>query len=154
MDIFFLFINHEVYITLTMFFYMRMYTISLIYFSCPMNGRNLHWCNIAIFLVWFNEKITSLNGFSKAIEHAAEYPAVVEAIGVPIVRGPWYDASLEVGHLRRSVSCTFPVSGPNGSGFLQIKATRHGGLLTSFSFVVPRLVTYLIQNNDGICCVV
>ncbi|ONM53662.1 Receptor-like kinase LIP2 [Zea mays] len=32
---------------------------------------------------------------TKAIEHAADNPAVVEAIGVPIVRGPWYDASLE-----------------------------------------------------------
>ncbi|PWZ12538.1 hypothetical protein Zm00014a_014871 [Zea mays] len=69
---------------------------------------------------------------TKAIEHAADNPAVVEAIGVPIVRGPWYDASLEVGHRRRSVSCTFPVSGPHGSGFLQIKATRDGedGLLS------------------------
>lgn len=83
------------------------------------------------------EKITSLNAFRKAIEHAADNPAVVEAIGVPIVRGPWYDASLEVGHRRRSVSCTFPVSGPHGSGFLQIKATRDGGLFSVFSFAVP-----------------
>ncbi|XP_066389933.1 uncharacterized protein [Miscanthus floridulus] len=69
---------------------------------------------------------------TKAIEHAADNPAVVEAIGAPIVRGPWYEASLEVGHRRRSVSCTFPVSGPHGSGFLQIKATRNGedGLLS------------------------
>ncbi|EER96396.1 hypothetical protein BDA96_02G145800 [Sorghum bicolor] len=69
---------------------------------------------------------------TKAIEHAADNPAVVEAIGAPIVRGPWYESSLMVGHRRRSVSCTFPVSGPHGSGFLQIKATRNGedGLLS------------------------
>jgi len=69
---------------------------------------------------------------SKAIEKAADNQKVVEAIGVPLVRGPWYEASLEVGHRRRSVSCTFPVSGPHGSGFFQIEATRNGedGLLS------------------------
>ncbi|RLN33250.1 putative protein kinase superfamily protein [Panicum miliaceum] len=65
---------------------------------------------------------------TKVIEKAADNQKVVEAIGVPLVRGPWYEASLEVGHRRRSVSCTFPVSGPHGSGFFQIEA---------FSFVVP-----------------
>lgn len=69
---------------------------------------------------------------TKAIEKAADNQKVVEAIGVPLVRGPWYEASLEVGHRRRSVSCTFPVSGPHGSGFFQIEATRNGedGLLS------------------------
>ncbi|KAB8088969.1 hypothetical protein EE612_013761, partial [Oryza sativa] len=64
---------------------------------------------------------------SKAIKKATENQEVVEAIGVPIVRGPWYDASLAVGHRRRSVSCTFPVSGPQGSGIFQFKAIRNGG---------------------------
>ncbi|XP_052143462.1 uncharacterized protein LOC127762958 [Oryza glaberrima] len=63
---------------------------------------------------------------SKAIKKATENQEVVEAIGVPIVRGPWYDASLAVGHRRRSVSCTFPVSGPQGSGIFQFKAIRNG----------------------------
>uniref|UniRef100_A0A0D9VL75 Mitochondrial import inner membrane translocase subunit Tim21 n=1 Tax=Leersia perrieri TaxID=77586 RepID=A0A0D9VL75_9ORYZ len=69
---------------------------------------------------------------SKAIKKASENREVVEAIGVPIVRGPWYDASLAVGHRRRSVSCTFPVSGPHGSGIFQFKAIRNGedGLLS------------------------
>lgn len=70
---------------------------------------------------------TSVNAFSKAIEKATENQEVVEAIGVPIVRGPWYDASLAVGHRRGSVSCTFPVSGPQGSGIFQFKAIRNGG---------------------------
>ncbi|CAN6203879.1 unnamed protein product [Urochloa humidicola] len=63
---------------------------------------------------------------TKAIEKAADNPEVVKAIGVPIVRGPWYEASLDVGHRRRSVSCTFPVSGPHGSGSIQIEAIRNG----------------------------
>ncbi|XP_062198656.1 uncharacterized protein LOC133901339 [Phragmites australis] len=69
---------------------------------------------------------------TKAIVKATENPKIMEAIGVPIARGPWYDASLAVGQRRRSVSCTFPVSGPHGSGFLQIKAIRNGedGLLS------------------------
>ncbi|TVU29105.1 hypothetical protein EJB05_20654 [Eragrostis curvula] len=63
---------------------------------------------------------------TKAIEKASDNPKFVEAIGMPIARGPWYDASLEVGHRRRSVSCTFSVSGPHGSGLLLVKASRNG----------------------------
>ena len=76
-----------------------------------------------------------MNAFSQAIEKASDNPKFIEAIGMPVVRGPWYDASLEVGHRRRSVSGTFPVSGPHGSGFLQIKATRSGGLFLSLGYL-------------------
>ncbi|GJT53173.1 hypothetical protein Tco_0988227 [Tanacetum coccineum] len=47
---------------------------------------------------------------------------VAYAIGEPIARGPWYNASLAVTHKRHSVSCTFPVSGPQGSGIFQLRA--------------------------------
>ncbi|CAM0953274.1 unnamed protein product [Alopecurus aequalis] len=63
----------------------------------------------------------------KAIETATGNREVVGAIGVPILRGPWYDASVVLGHRRRSVSCTFPVTGPQGSGLFQIEAVRNGG---------------------------
>ncbi|XP_073011543.1 uncharacterized protein [Typha latifolia] len=63
---------------------------------------------------------------SKAIEKASQNPKIIESIGVPIVRGPWYDASLAVGHRRNSVSCTFPASGPQGSAIFQLKAIRNG----------------------------
>ncbi|VAH86959.1 unnamed protein product [Triticum turgidum subsp. durum] len=63
---------------------------------------------------------------SKAIDKASENPEVVQAIGVPIARGPWYDASVVLGHRRRSVACTFPVTGPRGSGVFQIEAVRNG----------------------------
>lgn len=64
---------------------------------------------------------------SEAIEKASQNQKIIETLGVPIVRGPWYDASLAVGHRRQSVSCTFPVSGPQGSGIFQLKAIRRGG---------------------------
>ncbi|RAL45130.1 unnamed protein product [Cuscuta campestris] len=63
---------------------------------------------------------------SKALEKASKNKAIIESIGVPIVRGPWYNASLGVSHLRHSVSCSFPVSGPQGSGIIQLKAVCNG----------------------------
>nr|XP_010933147.1 uncharacterized protein LOC105053610 [Elaeis guineensis] len=71
---------------------------------------------------------------SKAIEKASQNQKIVEALGEPIVRGPWYDATLAVGHRRHSVSCTFPVSGPQGTGIFQLKAVRSGED-TWFSFL-------------------
>lgn len=64
---------------------------------------------------------------SKAMEKASKNKAIIDAIGEPIVRGPWYNASLAVAHKRQSVSCTFPVSGPQGTGMFQLKAVRNGG---------------------------
>ncbi|XP_038975514.1 uncharacterized protein LOC103717947 [Phoenix dactylifera] len=71
---------------------------------------------------------------SKAIEKASQNQKIVEALGEPIVRGPWYDATLAVGHRRHTVSCTFPVSGPQGTGIFQLKAVRSGED-TWFSFL-------------------
>nr|XP_043637025.1 uncharacterized protein LOC122608010 [Erigeron canadensis] len=62
---------------------------------------------------------------SKALEKASQNQAVIDAIGVPIARGPWYNASLAVTHKRHSVSCTFPVTGPQGSGIFQLRAVRN-----------------------------
>lgn len=69
---------------------------------------------------------------SKALEKASKNKTILDAIGEPIVRGPWYNASLAVAHQRHSVSCTFPVSGPQGTGIFQLKAVRNGGLCCSF----------------------
>ncbi|KAL2900281.1 Neutral trehalase [Bienertia sinuspersici] len=63
---------------------------------------------------------------SKAMEKASKNQEVVHAIGEPVVKGPWYSASLAVAHKRKSVSCTFPISGPQGSGVLRLKAVRSG----------------------------
>lgn len=93
--------------------------------------------------------------FRKAIERASQNQKVVEILGEPIVRGPWYDASLAVGHRRHSVSCTFPVTGPLGSGTFQLKAIRNGGscliipllhfLLINFFFFFPLIKIYYGQ---------
>ncbi|XP_010489046.1 PREDICTED: uncharacterized protein LOC104766792 [Camelina sativa] len=63
---------------------------------------------------------------SKAMEKVINSKAMIEAIGEPIEKGPWYSASLAVSHQRHSVSCSFPVVGPQGTGILHLKAVRNG----------------------------
>ncbi|KAK1284288.1 hypothetical protein QJS10_CPB21g00234 [Acorus calamus] len=58
------------------------------------------------------------------MEKANKNQEIINALGEPISRGPWYDASLAVAHKRRTLSCTFPVSGPQGSGKIKLKAVR------------------------------
>ncbi|KAJ4968898.1 hypothetical protein NE237_015599 [Protea cynaroides] len=82
---------------------------------------------------------------SKAMEKASLNQAVKDALGEPVVKGPWYNASLAVAHKRHSVSCTFPVSGPQGTGVFQLKAVRHGEN-TWFSFLRPQEWDILIMD--------
>ncbi|GFP87740.1 hypothetical protein PHJA_000917700 [Phtheirospermum japonicum] len=70
------------------------------------------------------------------MEKACKNQAIIEAIGEPIVKGPWYNASLAVNHKRRSVSCSFPASGPQGTGMFQLKAV-HSGDDSWFSYLWP-----------------
>lgn len=72
-------------------------------------------------------KVIGCKIFSKAMEKAIKNQALIDAVGEPIVKGPWYNASLAVAHKRHSVSCSFPVSGPKGTGVLQLKAVRNRG---------------------------
>ncbi|CAL0309794.1 unnamed protein product [Lupinus luteus] len=81
----------------------------------------------------------------KAMEKVINNQAVRDAIGEPIVKGAWYNASLAVAHKRHSVSCSFPVSGPLGSGVLQLKAVRTGDDSWS-SYLVPRDWEILIMD--------
>ncbi|GKC01585.1 putative G3BP-like protein isoform X1 [Tanacetum coccineum] len=82
---------------------------------------------------------------SKALEKASKSQAVIDAIGEPIARGPWYNASLAVTHKRHSVSCTFPVSGPQGSGIFQLRAVRNAEE-SWLSFFRPRDWEILIME--------
>ncbi|KAG7014597.1 hypothetical protein SDJN02_24776 [Cucurbita argyrosperma subsp. argyrosperma] len=82
---------------------------------------------------------------SKAIEKAKNNRAIIDAIGEPIVKGPWYNASLAVAHKRHSLSCTFPVSGPQGTGIVQLKAVRNGED-SWISFLRPRDWDILIMD--------
>uniref|UniRef100_A0A2P2JCS9 Uncharacterized protein LOC105125640 n=1 Tax=Rhizophora mucronata TaxID=61149 RepID=A0A2P2JCS9_RHIMU len=74
---------------------------------------------------------------SKAMEKASNNQEIKDAIGEPVVKGPWYSASLAVAHKRHSLSCSFPVSGPHGDGVLQFKAVRNGDG-NWLSFFLPR----------------
>ncbi|CAK7349509.1 unnamed protein product [Dovyalis caffra] len=82
---------------------------------------------------------------SKAIEKASYSQEIKDAIGEPIVKGPWYNASLAVAHKRQSVSCTFPVAGPHGNGVFQLKAVRNGDD-NWFSFFLHRDWEILIME--------
>ncbi|XP_074268692.1 uncharacterized protein LOC141592037 [Silene latifolia] len=82
---------------------------------------------------------------SKAMEKASKNQEIIQAIGEPVVKGPWYDASLAVTHKRKSVSCTFPVSGPQGNGVLRLKAVRDGDE-SWLSFIRPRNFDILILD--------
>ncbi|MCL7035553.1 hypothetical protein MKW94_005224 [Papaver nudicaule] len=79
---------------------------------------------------------------SKALEKASQCQAVLEALGEPIERGPWYNASLAVAHNRSSVSCTFPVTGSRGTGIFQLKAVRPGD-----DALLPVLFPFLRRQN-------
>uniref|UniRef100_A0A8I6XLF8 Uncharacterized protein n=1 Tax=Hordeum vulgare subsp. vulgare TaxID=112509 RepID=A0A8I6XLF8_HORVV len=65
---------------------------------------------------------------SQAMEKATQNKLVAGATSEPIARGPWYSAFIIVNHAKRSVSCTFPVSGPQGDGLLKFKVVRLGGV--------------------------
>ncbi|XP_021763314.1 uncharacterized protein LOC110728020 [Chenopodium quinoa] len=82
---------------------------------------------------------------SKAMDKASKNQEVINAIGEPVVKGPWYSASLAVTHKRKSVSCTFPISGPQGDGVLRLKAVRDGDDSWS-SFFRPRNFDILILD--------
>ncbi|KAF8090312.1 hypothetical protein N665_0479s0016 [Sinapis alba] len=92
---------------------------------------------------------------SKAMEKVMRNKAMIEAIGEPIEKGPWYNASLAVSQQRHSVSCSFPVVGPQGTGILHLKAVRHGED-SLFGFLQQRDWDILIMDalvhvpsNDG-----
>lgn len=78
------------------------------------------------------------NCSSKAMEKASKHQAIIDALGEPIKKGAWYNASLALAHKRHSVSCSFPVSGPQGTGVLQLKAVRNQDDNSWYSFVLPR----------------
>ncbi|CAH2051158.1 unnamed protein product [Thlaspi arvense] len=92
---------------------------------------------------------------SKAMEKVMNSKAMIEAIGEPIEKGPWYNASLAVSQQRHSVSCSFPVIGPQGTGVLHLKAVRNGED-SLFGFLQQRDWDILIMDalvhvpsNDG-----
>ncbi|XP_010467832.1 PREDICTED: uncharacterized protein LOC104747826 isoform X1 [Camelina sativa] len=92
---------------------------------------------------------------SKAMEKVINSKAMIEAIGEPIEKGPWYSASLAVSHQRHSVSCSFPVIGPQGTGILHLKAVRDGedsllGFLKQRDWDILMMDALVhVPSNDG-----
>ncbi|XP_010415847.1 PREDICTED: uncharacterized protein LOC104701788 isoform X3 [Camelina sativa] len=92
---------------------------------------------------------------SKAMEKVINSKAMIEAIGEPIEKGPWYSASLAVSHQRHSVSCSFPVIGPQGTGILHLKAVRNGedsllGFLKQRDWDILMMDALVhVPSNDG-----
>ncbi|GAB2301822.1 hypothetical protein Dimus_035848 [Dionaea muscipula] len=82
---------------------------------------------------------------SKAMDKISNNKAMIDVIGEPIVKGSWYNASLAVAHRRKSVSCSFPVSGPQGDGLLRLKAVRSRGD-SWLSFLRPREFDILVMD--------
>ncbi|KAL8143002.1 hypothetical protein V2J09_016034 [Rumex salicifolius] len=82
---------------------------------------------------------------SKAMEKVSVNQALINAIGEPVEKGPWYNASLAVANKRNSVSCSFPVSGPQGNGILHLKAVRNGEW-SLLSFFQPREFEILMMD--------
>lgn len=90
------------------------------------------------------------------MEKASKNQDIIHAIGEPVVKGPWYNASLAVAHKRNSVSCTFPVSGPQGNGILRLKAVSNGdeswlSLLRprEFDILILDAVLYVPGNEEA-----
>ncbi|XP_044947746.1 BEN domain-containing protein 4-like [Hordeum vulgare subsp. vulgare] len=75
-----------------------------------------------------NDLSVFLSCSSQAMEKATQNKQGASAMGEPITRGPWYSTSIVINRAKRSVSCTFPVSGPEGDGLLKFKVVRLGGV--------------------------
>ncbi|GJP59153.1 hypothetical protein CLOP_g8804 [Closterium sp. NIES-67] len=68
---------------------------------------------------------------SEALEVANQNEQLKAAIGSPVRRGPWYNATIGITHGGRAASATFPVEGPKGSALFHLRAIRtHGGRST------------------------
>lgn len=85
-----------------------------------------------------NDLAIYYNCSRKAMEKASKNQAMIDALGEPIKKGAWYNASLALAHKRHSVSCSFPVSGPQGTGVLQLKAVSNRSDDSWYSYIRPR----------------
>lgn len=62
-----------------------------------------------------------------ALAAASQREEFTSLVGTPVALGPWYNTTLGVSHGGRSVSATFPVTGPNGSAMVHARALRMRG---------------------------
>ena len=65
--------------------------------------------------------------YEHAMEVAAEHPAVTEATGLPIEAGWFVSGNVESNTQTGHADLSIPISGPDGSGYLQVQATKNVG---------------------------
>lgn len=65
--------------------------------------------------------------YENALEFAADHEAVIEVTGEPLEAGWLVSGNIQVNNATGTADLSIPVSGPDGSGHLQVEATKNGG---------------------------
>lgn len=82
---------------------------------------------ITLLLSAIFSTIKSSDVYTEALQRARENPEVVELLGEPIEPGFFVSGNLSFHNSSGSADLSFPISGPNGSAVVNVKATRAGG---------------------------
>ena len=71
-----------------------------------------------------------------ALDRADRHPAVRQALGEPVEAGFWVTGSIHVSNGGGQAELSLPLSGPHGTGTLELTANRQGGtwILTTLRF--------------------
>jgi len=80
----------------------------------------------AIFIFVFS-LIKDSPVYEGALDRAAEHPDVIEMTGDPLEPGWFVSGNIAVNNQTGNADLSIPVSGPDGSGQLQVEATKSGG---------------------------
>jgi len=82
---------------------------------------------IYFFAQFFLHSMKSSGGYQEALAAARADPAVVQALGTPIKDGWFPSGNIESSGSTGESDLAIPVSGPNGSGTLYVRATKYMG---------------------------
>jgi len=65
--------------------------------------------------------------YENALEVAAGHPAVLEVTGEPVEAGWFVSGNINTNNQTGRADLSIPISGPDGSGYIQVEATKNGG---------------------------
>jgi hypothetical protein len=71
--------------------------------------------------------LKSSEPYKEGLARAQRDPAVVAALGVPVEAGIFPSGSINVSGDAGEASLSIPISGPDGSGTIDVNATKSGG---------------------------
>lgn len=100
---------------------------------------------VSIFGVGVFGFLRSSDAFQLAIEQARNHPEVIQRLGEPIEAGWIVSGNLQIDDKTSRADMQIPVSGPDGSGKLHVKARKIDG---EWSF--EELVLYLDDSSESI----